>query len=229
MSNELEPKTNPGQPMIYQIRLRGHLGSQWTDWFEGLTVTLEEDGNTLLTGPVIDQAALHGLLKKVRDLGMPLVSVLQVQFNETHQYHLKGVIKMNTIKKTTEKIDTKVLLSTLWIVVMINMLKADILSLFIPGATDELAKTSVSTGTPIPQLMLGGAIMMEISIVMIVLSRVLKYKVNRWTNIITSIITIVFVVGGGVSYPHYIFVATVEVICLLSIIWFAWKWTNPEG
>ena len=71
--------------------------------------------------------------------------------------------------------DTKVLLSTLWIVVMINMLKADILSLYIPGAVDEVAKTAASAGTPIPQLMLGGAIMMEISIAMIILSRVLKY------------------------------------------------------
>ena len=79
MSNELESKTNPGQPVVYQIRLKGHLDSQWTDWFDGLTITLEEDGNTLLTGPVIDQAALHGLLKKVRDLGMTLVSVVQVQ------------------------------------------------------------------------------------------------------------------------------------------------------
>ena len=135
---------------------------------------------------------------------------------------------MNTNATPTKKIDTKTLLSTLWIVVMINMLKADILSLFIPGALDEVAKTSVSTGAPMPQLMLGGAIMMEISIVMIVLSRVLKYKVNRWTNIIASIITIVFVLGGGVSYPHYIFIATVEVICLLLIIWNAWKWGNPE-
>ena len=75
MSNELEPKTNSDQPVVYQIRIKGHLGRQWTDWFEGLTITLEEDGNTLLTGPVVDQAALHGLLKKVRDLGMPLVSV----------------------------------------------------------------------------------------------------------------------------------------------------------
>ena len=108
---------------------------------------------------------------------------------------------MNTSGKTTGKIDTKVLLSTLWIVVMINMLKADILSLFIPGALDDVAKTSVSTGTPIPQLMLGGAIMMEISIVMIILSRVLKYGVNRWVNIIVSIITIAFVVGGGVPTP----------------------------
>jgi hypothetical protein len=75
MSNELNPKTDPGQPMVYQIRIKGHLSHQWTDWFEGLTITLEEDGDTLLTGPVVDQAALHGLLKKVRDLGMPLVSV----------------------------------------------------------------------------------------------------------------------------------------------------------
>jgi hypothetical protein len=75
MSNELDPKPDPGQPMIYQIRLKGHLGRQWMDWFGGLTVTLEDDGDTLLTGPVVDQAALHGLLKKVRDLGLPLVSV----------------------------------------------------------------------------------------------------------------------------------------------------------
>ena len=85
MSNELEPKPTPSQPAVYQIRLKGHLGSQWTDWFGGLTITLEDNGDTLLTGPVIDQAALHGLLKKVRDLGIPLLSVVQVQFNETHQ------------------------------------------------------------------------------------------------------------------------------------------------
>jgi len=78
MSYTLDPKTDPSQPMVYQIRVKGHLGSQWTDWFGGLTVTLEDDGETLLTGPVVDQAALHGLLKKVRDLGMPLVSVVSV-------------------------------------------------------------------------------------------------------------------------------------------------------
>ncbi len=125
---------------------------------------------------------------------------------------------MSTIKK----IDTKVLLSTLWIVVMINMLKADILSLYIPGALEELVE--FAGDTPISQLMLGGAIMMEISIAMIFLSRVLKYKANRWANIIVSVITIVFVIGGGSTYPHYIFIAAIETVCLLLIIWSAWKW-----
>ena len=75
MSSPLKPKTDPGQPVVYQIGIEGHLGSQWTDWFEGLAITLEEGGETLLTGPVVDQAALFRLLRKVRDLGMPLVSV----------------------------------------------------------------------------------------------------------------------------------------------------------
>ena len=72
-------KSTPSQPNIYQIRIKGHLGDQWSDWFEGLTITLEEGGETLITGALADEAALHGLLKKVRDLGMPLLSVNRVQ------------------------------------------------------------------------------------------------------------------------------------------------------
>jgi len=79
MQNKFNPKTDPNTPTVYQIRIKGHLGHEWTDWFEGLTITLEEHGSTLLTGPVVDQAALHGLLKKVRDLGMPLLSVCPVE------------------------------------------------------------------------------------------------------------------------------------------------------
>ena len=74
MSNEQNEKA-----MTYQIRIEGKLGEQWTDWFEGLTIKQEEDGTTVLTGPVVDQSALHGLLKKVRDLGMPLVSASRVK------------------------------------------------------------------------------------------------------------------------------------------------------
>jgi hypothetical protein len=79
MSNNLSSETDPGQPTSYQIRIKGHLGRQWTEWFGGLTITLEDNGDTLLTGPVVDQAALHGLLKKVRDLGTPLISVIRLK------------------------------------------------------------------------------------------------------------------------------------------------------
>ena len=89
MSNELEPKTNSDQPVVYQIRLKGHLGREWTDWFDGLTITLEENGDTLLNGPVIDQAALHGVLKKMRDLGLPLVSVSPVEPGQADQSDIK--------------------------------------------------------------------------------------------------------------------------------------------
>ena len=78
MSQTHDPQRSPDQPTIYQIRIKGHLGRQWTDWFEGLTITLEANGETLLTGPVVDQAALHGLLRRVRDLGLPLISVIHV-------------------------------------------------------------------------------------------------------------------------------------------------------
>jgi hypothetical protein len=64
---------------FYQITVKGHLDNRWANWFEGLTITREDNGETLLTGPVVDQAALHGLLRKVRDLGMPLLSVTRVR------------------------------------------------------------------------------------------------------------------------------------------------------
>ncbi len=73
MANELD------RPMVYQIRIKGHLGPRWADWFGGVTIALEDNGDTLLTCPVEDQAALHGLLRKVRDLGMPLLSAIRVE------------------------------------------------------------------------------------------------------------------------------------------------------
>ena len=77
MSNELNSESDQAQPMIYQIRIEGHLGREWTDWFEGLAIRLEDNGTTLLTGAVVDQTALYGLLRKVRDLGIPLLSVVR--------------------------------------------------------------------------------------------------------------------------------------------------------
>ena len=79
MSNGINSECDPGAPLVYQIRLKGHLGPHWSSWFEGLTITALDNGEMLLTGPVIDQAALYGVLAKVRDLGIPLLSVVCIQ------------------------------------------------------------------------------------------------------------------------------------------------------
>jgi len=74
---------------VYEIRLEGHLGQQWAEWFDGLTIMLTEDGDTLLTGPVVDQAALYGLLRKVRDLGLPLLLVMRVEPSQSDASDVK--------------------------------------------------------------------------------------------------------------------------------------------
>lgn len=79
MTSDFNSRAGPDQPLVYHIRVKGRLGGEWTAWFEGLTVTALDNGETLLAGPVADQAALHGLLRKVRDLGMPLLAVIQIE------------------------------------------------------------------------------------------------------------------------------------------------------
>ena len=93
MSNKRSADHDADQPMVYQIKVKGHLVPQWTDWFEGLTITMEENGDTLLTGTVVDQAALHGLLKKVRDLGTPLLSINYVEPNKRDTPEVKQGIR----------------------------------------------------------------------------------------------------------------------------------------
>lgn len=78
-------KSDANEPAIYQIRIGGRLSERWAAWFEQMTLTLADNGDTLLTGPVVDQAALHGLLRKVRDLGLPLISVIQIQAGDEEE------------------------------------------------------------------------------------------------------------------------------------------------
>ena len=123
------------------------------------------------------------------------------------------------------KIDIKVKLSTLWIVVLINMIFADIFSIIV----ELVNKDTLNIPGDVKVVMAIAAIVTNIPILMIYFSRVLQFKVNRLANIIAGILTIIYVIGGGDMAPHYIIIASIEVICLLLIIVNSWKWTNSEN
>lgn len=214
----------PPPDLFYEIRLKGHLDARWMTWFDGLTITLEENGDTLLSGPVADQAALHGLLRKVRDLGMPLVSVVQVQSN-----HSKQGEKMNTSNKLIQVQDKKVTLSTLWVFVMFCIAYADVIGFIEPGTLENIINGN--TGFELtPAIILAFSLFQAIPIAMILVSRWFRRDVNRWLNIAASVLTLLYVLGGGnwesVSYPVF---AALEVVAMLGIVWLAWTWRNDEA
>ena len=136
---------------------------------------------------------------------------------------------MNTNSKTTQLEEMKAKLSTLWIFIMFNMVFADIFSFMYPGFLKQIVAGSAVDGTQItPAFLLIAAMVTEISIAMVFLSRLLKYGVNRWANIIGGVITILWVIGGGSTTLHYIFFASIEVVCSLVIIWLAWTWRDRQ-
>lgn len=124
-----------------------------------------------------------------------------------------------SLHQGTVKLEMREKLSTLWMVVMLNMAFADILSFMMEYSNGLTSETQATQS-----LMLIAAVLLEIPIVMIILSRVLKYRINRWVNIVASVITILFVIGGGSLYLHYLFFAFIEVGCMLLIFWYAWRW-----
>lgn len=134
---------------------------------------------------------------------------------------------MTTKKETVETTNMKAKLSTLWIFVLFNMLYADCISLLDHEAPIHIL---LMDKIQVPQeFLLGAAILMEAAIIMILLSRLLKHKANRWANIIGGIINILAVIIGGWNSSYYIFFATVEVIAMLLIIWYAWNWTEKAS
>jgi len=99
MSNDSKSESEQAQPLIYQIRIQGHLGSVWANWFSGLTITALDNGDTLLTDPMLDQAALHGVLRKVRDVAMPLISVMSMKPGPIEASDVKGTLQQRSTKE----------------------------------------------------------------------------------------------------------------------------------
>lgn len=137
-----------------------------------------------------------------------------------------------TKQDTTEMKDMKVKLSTLWVFVMFNYIYADILTLMDPAVLKEIITGTVGGLEMTQGFLLGAAILMEIPIAMVVLSRVLKYRANRRANIIAGTIkTAAVFLSMFVGTPalYYIFFGTIEMACTLLIVWYAWTWPNPEN
>ena len=222
----LNSKTDPSQSEIYEIRLEGQLDPQWEDWFGGMSITLDKNGETALTGFIVDQAALHGLLKKIRDLGMPLVSVSRVQTEATHPYLSSKENSMNTTRTTTSRMAPTMVLSTLWIFAALNYLYGDVFTLFfMRGAQETTFAMPIAAVTAF-------AVLMEIALAMVLLSRVLPHGVNRWANIVAGLIHTALAawsMTGSTPAPYTVMFLGLAIACTLFIIWYAWKWRNPEG
>lgn len=119
-------------------------------------------------------------------------------------------------------------LSTLWIFIMFNMVFADILSFMYPGFLAEVMAGHAGGVSITPGFLLVAAVLTEIPIAMIVLSRVLKHRANRWANIVAAGVTIIYVAGGSATSPHGLFFAALEIGCAIMIAWSAWTWRSPQ-
>jgi hypothetical protein len=181
---------------FYEIRIAGHLDAHWADWFDGMSITLEEDGTTLLSGPVPDQPALHGLLRKVRDLGLPLVSVNEITVTLSQQIlNIKrSNTKMNTNNMVTEmeyiKVGLKLKLAALWTSLMFLIIYLDYFHLYMPGSIEGILAGKMFVFDITQVALLAGLATVTLPALMISLSAALPDKANRWTNIIVAVVNI---------------------------------------
>ena len=235
MRIRLNPNNHSAQAAIYQIRLQGQLDSQWEDWFGEMTITLEANGDTCLTGQVVDQAALHGLLKRIRDLGLPLISVNRIQTEATHPFDSRKEQDMHTNAETTRPEETKVAvrlkLSALWAAMMFLYVYGDIYSLFRPGVMEEMMAGRMGPFPVTQASLMSAAVLVIIPAVMVFLSLALRSKAARWTSIVLGVLYALVNVSNliGETWAYYIVIGVVELAITLLIVGYAWKWRNLEG
>lgn len=227
---------------FYEIRIDGQLNDGWQDWFDGMSITLEDDGVTLLSGPVPDQPALYGLLRKVRDLGLPLFSVRQIK-DASHQQILntQRIEPMNANPKLDKKVPQKALediklnvklkLAALWASFMFLYIYVDYFALYMPSKIENILKGKVFVFDITPGFIMTALSLSTIPMLMIFLSVALPAKANRWINIMVAIVHIPYMLFNltGMAWMHMYFAALVEVVLLLLIIRYAWKWPKQES
>ena len=219
--------------MIYQIKIKGHLDRRWTKWFGGLSITLEDNGETLLTGQVADQAALYGLLRKVRDLGLPLIS---------------GTPTLNTMERplSTDTKSTTALhdppvpvrakLAAAWTSLMFLVIYVDYFALYKPGFIDDILAGRVYEFAIGPTFVTLGLTVIAIPSLMILLSMTLPARVNRAANLVVASLNIPLMIfnAAGESWTYFSFYGLsigLELLLLAFILRSAWTWprTAPSA
>ena len=216
-------------PHRIQFRVKGQLDEQWSTWFEGFSIEPQDHGDTLITGVVSDQAELFGIMKKFRDLGIELISFNPIESRWTYKIQENKMNATNGIPFLEER---KALFSVLWIYLSLNYIYCDHLALMEPGILTGLIEGRIGSIQLNTQFLLGAAFLMQIPFVMIVLSRILKFRANRWANILAGAIMAIVQIStmwmGSAPSPTYLFYSVIEIACNLLIVWLAWNWRNPE-
>lgn len=209
MSNNLSSEMKPDSPMIYQIRIKGHLGPEWTDWFENLVVTALDDGETLLTGPVVDQAALHGLLKKVRDLGMPLLTVLNAKPDQTEASNIHEMANNHSEKECSMKTyrKTAIIVGIFYIIGTVM----GIISLSLTQTLLDERASLITIAAQINQIRLGALCLFTMGLVLAMIP-VLMFPILKKRNEVFALGYVIF--RGGLETFTYI----VGVIILLLLV-----------
>ena len=220
MSERNNQKTNPNQPMIYQIRIKGHLGSQWKDWFDGMTMTLEENGETVLSGPVADQPALYGLLKKVRDLGMNLVAVNHIDSDQGGALEIKGeengsienfeqlIYKrrkeMDSIKKTARFAGVLYLIITVFAIIAHQYIPN---TLIVAGDPQTTADNIAASETLFRVGGVGSELVILLSeIILSIVLYVLLKPVNKTLSLMAAVSRLAMTTIHGINLINYYFV-----------------------
>jgi hypothetical protein len=218
----------------YELRVKGHLGDRWSHDLGGLAVRQQQDGTTVLTGSIVDQAALHGVIIRIRDLGLPLLSVRRIDTSgDRNVFHEEGIMKTGRgASRALEdvKVDVKLKLAALWASVMFLYIYVDYFGFFKPEFIEDILVGRVWQFDVTQAFLLGALASVTIPALMIFLSVGLPAKANRWTNIVVAAIYIPFSLFNlaGEAWAFMVFGAAVEVVLLVLIIGYAWKWPGIE-
>jgi hypothetical protein len=202
----------------YEIRVQGHLDERWADWFDGMTITACRAGQTQIIGTALDQAGLHGLIARIRDLGLPLISVQR----------LPRSYRMNPVS-IAAGLSTRAKLASLWTFFFINVIIADLHRLFKPGFLQSMLSGTVNGVEITETVLLQAAIMIEIPILMVVLPNLVRQDINRWTHIVVGMLGIAYVWLNLPPGIDEIFFASIESAAVLAIIWTAWTWRKETN